>query len=58
MRLHIKSGRLYFYFFSPSLLLQQVIRVYSLPDGTFSSDDDDDDDEEEEEEVEGEYCEV
>ncbi|PIO26937.1 hypothetical protein AB205_0115210 [Aquarana catesbeiana] len=32
----------------------QVIRVYSLPDGTFSSDDDDDDDEEEEEEVEEE----
>ena len=29
---------------------KQVIRVYSLPDGTFSSDEDDDDDEEEEEE--------
>nr|XP_020643284.1 eukaryotic translation initiation factor 3 subunit D [Pogona vitticeps] len=33
---------------------KQVIRVYSLPDGTFSSDEDDDDDEEEEEEEEEE----
>ncbi|CAJ0932778.1 unnamed protein product [Ranitomeya imitator] len=33
---------------------KQVIRIYSLPDGTFSSDEDEDDeDEEEEEEVEG-----
>ena len=34
---------------------QQVIRVYSLPDGTFSSDEDEeDDDDEEDEEEEGE----
>lgn len=32
---------------------KQVIRVYSLPDGTFSSDEDDEDEEEEEEEEEG-----
>ncbi|MEE6523785.1 hypothetical protein FKM82_022829, partial [Ascaphus truei] len=31
---------------------KQVIRVYSLPDGTFSSDEDDDDDDDEEEEEE------
>uniref|UniRef100_A0A8C7CD99 Eukaryotic translation initiation factor 3, subunit D n=1 Tax=Oncorhynchus kisutch TaxID=8019 RepID=A0A8C7CD99_ONCKI len=38
---------------------KQVIRVYSLPDGTFSSDEDeeeDDDDDEEDEEEEGEDC--
>lgn len=34
---------------------KQVIRVYSLPDGTFSSDEDDEDEEEEEEEEEGLY---
>ena len=34
---------------------QQVIRVYSLPDGTFSSDEDEEeDDDEEDEEEEGE----
>ncbi|NIG60285.1 eukaryotic translation initiation factor 3 subunit D [Pontoporia blainvillei] len=32
---------------------KQVIRVYSLPDGTFSSDEDDEEEEEEEEEEEG-----
>lgn len=41
--------------------LQQVIRVYSLPDGTFSSEEEEDEeDEEEDEEDEGErallYC--
>lgn len=33
---------------------KQVIRVYSLPDGTFSSEEDEEDEEEEEEEEEGE----
>lgn len=33
---------------------QQVIRVYSLPDGTFSSDEDEEEEDEEDEEEEGE----
>lgn len=33
-------------------LLQQVIRVYSLPDGTFSSDEDEEEEDEDEEEDE------
>lgn len=32
------------------LCLQQVIRIYSLPDGTFSTDEDEDDEEDDEEE--------
>lgn len=37
------------------LYLQQVIRVYSLPDGTFSSDEEEEEeDDEEDEEEEGE----
>lgn len=34
------------------LNLQQVIRVYSLPDGTFSSDEEEEEEEDEEEEEE------
>lgn len=39
----------FFFFF---LNLQQVIRVYSLPDGTFSSDEEEEEEEDEEEEEE------
>lgn len=33
-----------------SLCSQQVIRIYSLPDGTFSTDEDEDEEEEDEDE--------
>ena len=35
-----------------SYIQQQVIRVYSLPDGTFSSDEDEEEEEDEEDEEE------
>ena len=40
------------FFFLYFLCPQQVIRVYSLPDGTFSSDEEDEEEEDEEDEEE------